>query len=173
VERVPGRWRLSSPYRRRRWPEGQALQGPSVPGYNRHQRTDGLRFKTTRFAPSLSLGATSPIRNSKEPDFCTAGRPFSTLFPRAVIEPGTESVGIRGKLSFVGALWVARGVPERELAEQTIPVKRVVSPTRSSEDITRPALESFQQFRGQNRGSERLGQREIAYLGAETGRLKG
>jgi hypothetical protein len=25
---------------------GQALQGPSVPGYDRHRRTDGLRFKT-------------------------------------------------------------------------------------------------------------------------------
>ena len=32
---------------------------------------------------------------------------------------------------------------------------------------------SFQQFRDQNHGSERLEQREIAYLGAETGRLKG
>jgi hypothetical protein len=39
---------LSSPCRRRRWPEGQALQGPSVPGYDRHRRTDGLRFKTIR-----------------------------------------------------------------------------------------------------------------------------
>jgi hypothetical protein len=48
VERMPGRWPLSSPCRRRRWPEGQALQGPSVPGYNRHRRTDGLPFKTTR-----------------------------------------------------------------------------------------------------------------------------
>jgi hypothetical protein len=25
---------------------GQALQGPSVPGYDRYRRTDGLRFKT-------------------------------------------------------------------------------------------------------------------------------
>ena len=48
VERVPGRWPLSSPRRRRRWPEGQALQGRSAPGYNPHQRTDGLRFKTSR-----------------------------------------------------------------------------------------------------------------------------
>jgi hypothetical protein len=32
VERVRGRWPLSSPCRRRRWPEGQALQGPSVLG---------------------------------------------------------------------------------------------------------------------------------------------
>jgi hypothetical protein len=49
--------------------------------------------------------------------------------PRAVIEPGTASGGIRGKLSFVGALWVPP-VAKRELAEQTISVKRVVSPTR-------------------------------------------
>jgi hypothetical protein len=40
VERVPGRWPLSSPCRRRRWPEGQALQGPSVPGYKRLQDCD-------------------------------------------------------------------------------------------------------------------------------------
>jgi hypothetical protein len=39
---------LSSPCRGRRWPESQALQGPSVPGYNRHRWTDGLRFKTSR-----------------------------------------------------------------------------------------------------------------------------
>jgi NAD(P)-dependent dehydrogenase (short-subunit alcohol dehydrogenase family) len=45
------------------------------------------------------------------------------------------SDGTRGKLSFVGALWVPRG-----LAEETIPVKRVVSPTRSSKDIAEPAV---------------------------------
>jgi hypothetical protein len=56
VERVTGRWPLSSPCRRRRWPEGQALQGPSVPGYNRHQRTDGLQFKTSRSRRSLLPG---------------------------------------------------------------------------------------------------------------------
>ena len=43
-------------------------------------------------------------------------------------------------MSFVGALWVARGVLKTELAEQTIPVKRVVSPTQSSEDIAAPAV---------------------------------
>src|SRR5215469_555268 len=31
VERVPRRWPLSSPCRRRRWPKGQALQGPKRP----------------------------------------------------------------------------------------------------------------------------------------------
>jgi hypothetical protein len=67
VERVPGRWPLSSPCRRRRWPEGQALQGPSVPGYNRHQRTDGLRFKTSRSPEASCRGAQSPIPNSIEP----------------------------------------------------------------------------------------------------------
>jgi hypothetical protein len=43
-----GRRPLSSPWRRRQWPAGQALQGPSVPGYDRHRRTDGLQFKTMR-----------------------------------------------------------------------------------------------------------------------------
>src|SRR5215469_8842896 len=69
AERVPGRWPLSSPCRRRRWPEGRALQGPSVPGYNRLQRTDGLRFKTSRSREASCRGAQSPIRNSIEPKF--------------------------------------------------------------------------------------------------------
>ena len=34
----------------------------------------------------------------------------------------------------------ARRCAKRELAEQTIPVKHVVSPTRSSEDIAGPAV---------------------------------
>jgi hypothetical protein len=49
---VPGRWPLSSPCRRRRWPEGQALQGLGVPGHNRHRRIDRLSLKAVRSPPA-------------------------------------------------------------------------------------------------------------------------
>jgi len=68
VERVPGRWPLSSPCRRRRWPEGQALQGPSAPGYNRHRRTDGLRFKTTRSRQASRRALHHPFEIQKSPE---------------------------------------------------------------------------------------------------------
>src|SRR6516164_7986684 len=45
---------VSGPCRRRRWPASQALQGPSVPGYDRHRRTDGMRFKTMRSRKPLA-----------------------------------------------------------------------------------------------------------------------
>src|SRR5215467_7536584 len=54
VERAPGCWPLSSPCRRRRWPAGQALQGPSIPGYDRHWRTDGLGFTPIARAKHLA-----------------------------------------------------------------------------------------------------------------------
>ena len=54
VERAPGRWPLSSPCRRRRWPAGQALQGSSVPGYDRHRRSDGLQVKPCARAKPLA-----------------------------------------------------------------------------------------------------------------------
>src|SRR6516225_2553862 len=71
VERAPGCWPLSSPCRRRRWPAGQALQGPSVPGHDRHRRTDGLQFKTMRSRQPSLPRATPPIRNSIEPIILT------------------------------------------------------------------------------------------------------
>jgi len=46
--------------------EGQALQGANARGHNRHQRADGLRFKTMSCAASVSAGTVSSIRNSKE-----------------------------------------------------------------------------------------------------------
>jgi len=81
-------------------------------------------------------------------DFCTAGRPLSTLpvvpfFSQkagqcSIIESGTSSDGIREKLSFVGTLWVPE-VCQKRTCGATIPVQRMVSPTRSSEDIAGPA----------------------------------
>jgi hypothetical protein len=73
---VPGRWPLSSPCRRRRWPEGQALQGPSVPGYNRHRRIDGLSLKAMQLAPSVSAGAASPHSKFKRANFAVLQRYF-------------------------------------------------------------------------------------------------
>jgi hypothetical protein len=66
---------LSSPCRRRRWPEGQALQGPSGPGYNRHRRTDGLRFKTTRSRQALPGRYITPFEIQKSQKISFAHSP--------------------------------------------------------------------------------------------------
>jgi hypothetical protein len=62
-----GRWPSSSPCHRRRWPEGQVLQGLRVPGHNRRQRTDGLWLKAVRSRRDAGRAAAPPTRNSKEP----------------------------------------------------------------------------------------------------------
>jgi len=58
--------------------------------------------------------------------------------PRAIIELGRASDGIRGSCRSLARLGCQR-CAKKELAEQTIPVMRVVLPTRSSEDIAGPA----------------------------------
>src|SRR5215469_7067960 len=47
--------------------KARLYKGPSVLGYNRHQRTDGLRFKTSGSREASCRGAQSPIRNSIKP----------------------------------------------------------------------------------------------------------
>ena len=73
VERAPGRRPLSSPRRRRRWPEGQALQGPSVPGHNHHRRTDGPRFKTTHSRRAPRRAPRHPFEIQKSLNFRVMG----------------------------------------------------------------------------------------------------
>ena len=58
--------------------------------------------------------------------------------PRAIIELGRASDGIRGSCRSLARLGCQR-CAKKELAEHTIPVMRVVLPTRSSEDIAGPA----------------------------------
>ena len=52
--------------------KGQALQGPSVPGYNRHQRADGLRLKTSRSREASCWALHHPFEIQKSP-FCKGG----------------------------------------------------------------------------------------------------
>ena len=73
----------------------QALQGPSVPAHNRHQRTDGQRFNTSRSRQSLLLGTTSPIRNSKEPQFRIKGQLWREKYQSALLDCELHLVDLR------------------------------------------------------------------------------
>jgi hypothetical protein len=100
--RGPGRWPLSSPRRRRRWPAGQALQGQSVPGYDRHRPTDGLRFQAMRSRQASCRGGvlarrrlptTSPSRR-RMPEPNTNGSRVHE-FPTAKLRRGCPDVSPR------------------------------------------------------------------------------
>src|SRR4051812_8745473 len=81
-----------------------------------------------------------------------ANRPESAFCSRRVTirltgedAPEPSSSRARRLMAFVGscrslAHFGCRRCAKRELAEQTIPVERVVSPTRSSEDVAGPAV---------------------------------
>jgi hypothetical protein len=76
---------VSSPCCRRRWPAAQALQGPSVPGYDRHRRTEGLRFKNmgSRQASCRALHHPFEISMVQKKQDCRGRRRISEFRTRA------------------------------------------------------------------------------------------
>jgi putative transposase len=85
--------------------KARLYKGPSVPGYNRHRRTDGLRFKTTRSRQASRRALHHRESRSSWRDFLTRLKQRGLFGVEFVVSDDHE--GLKGAISEVlpGAAW--------------------------------------------------------------------
>ena len=131
-----------------------ACQALTAEGGGRKARLYKGQASPATIATSGPMGCDSRPRASRQASRSALHHPFeiqkSQIFAQPVgrsrpYSPELSSSRARSPSVFVGscrslARLGCQRCAKRELAEQTIPVKRVVLPTRSSEDIAGPAV---------------------------------